>query len=114
MEDPEDQEELQAMLEQDYEFGMSLKSSIIPNAIMWFTGEVPMMGEEEFDDEEIEEDDEEDEDDDEEPQQQQSKGKKQPPKKNVQIKGEDGESSDEEFDPKKHASNPQQPECKQQ
>jgi len=110
LEDPEDQEELQAMLEQDYEFGMSLKSSIIPNAIMWFTGEVPMMEDEGFEDDVEDEEDDEDEEEEEVPV---IKGKKTSPKKKSTA-NEDGESSDEEFDPSKHSNAQQQPECKQQ
>lgn len=72
--DDADPEELQAILEDDYELGLMVKDEIIPNAVLWFTGEAAelyggMYGEDfdededEFDDEDDEEEEEEEEDD---------------------------------------------------
>ncbi|ESQ54680.1 hypothetical protein EUTSA_v10025518mg [Eutrema salsugineum] len=61
-------EELQNLMEQDYDIGSTIRDKIIPRAVSWFTGEA-MEGEEfEIDDDEeddIEEDEDEDEEDDE-------------------------------------------------
>ena len=45
-------------MEEDYEFGHLLRTDIIPNAVLWFTGEA-------VDDEDFDGDDEDDEDDEE-------------------------------------------------
>jgi len=85
------EEELQAILEDDYEMGIMIKSMIIPNAVNWYTGEVEIpedafpFGEEEDEDEEGD--------------------------------AEEFDSEEEDFDPKKvtQGGQPgQQPECKQQ
>ncbi|KAI5674358.1 hypothetical protein M9H77_14722 [Catharanthus roseus] len=59
-------EELQNLMEQDYDIGSTIRDKIIPHAVSWFTGEA---AQDEFgdmeDDEDIDEDDEEDEDEDE-------------------------------------------------
>ncbi|KAJ7520123.1 hypothetical protein O6H91_20G067600 [Diphasiastrum complanatum] len=66
--DQDTAEELQDVLENDYDIGTIIKEKIIPHAVSWFTGEA-LQGEE-FDDDEDEDDedeeDEEDEDDDDE------------------------------------------------
>ncbi|KAL3644361.1 Nucleosome assembly protein [Castilleja foliolosa] len=59
-------EELQNLMEQDYDVGSTIRDKIIPHAVSWFTGEA---AEDEFgdiEDEEDEDDDDEDEDEDEE------------------------------------------------
>ncbi|CAN6987567.1 unnamed protein product [Brassica rapa subsp. trilocularis] len=66
--DEDKAEELQNLMEQDYDIGSAIREKIIPHAVSWFTGEA-MEGEEfdiDDDDEEDEEDDEDDEDEDEE------------------------------------------------
>jgi len=52
----------ESILEADYEMGLDLKEKVIPNAVLWYTGEVPEL-EMEFDDEEEEEGEEEEEED---------------------------------------------------
>ncbi|KAJ8442925.1 hypothetical protein Cgig2_022291 [Carnegiea gigantea] len=67
-------EELQALMEQDYEIGSAIRDKIIPHAVSWFTGEavqaeefeIDQDEEEDDDDEDGEDEDEHDEDDDEE------------------------------------------------
>lgn len=47
------EEDLEALLEADYEYGVTLKEQILPNAVLYFTGEATTMsGEDEgsFDD----------------------------------------------------------------
>ncbi|RAL51124.1 hypothetical protein DM860_005480 [Cuscuta australis] len=58
-------DELQAMMEQDYEIGSTIRDKIIPHAVSWFTGEA---AQEEYglEDDEDEDDDDEDDDDEEE------------------------------------------------
>jgi len=60
-EEIEDEEELQAILESDYELGLMIRDQFIPSAVTWFTGEVPGImygeGEDEGDDEDDGEDD---------------------------------------------------------
>jgi len=83
------EEELQAMMEDDFEIGVTIRDFIISNAVNWFTGEVPRMGGGDFDDGEDDNGDEED------------------------FNSED----DEDFDPKKHAPQGkpgEKQECKQQ
>ncbi|XP_011078000.2 LOW QUALITY PROTEIN: nucleosome assembly protein 1;2 [Sesamum indicum] len=70
-------EELQNLMEQDYDIGSTIRDKIIPHAVSWFTGEAAEdeyggieddeddLDEEDEDDEEDEEEDEEDDDDEE-------------------------------------------------
>eukprot|EP01114_Cavostelium_apophysatum_P012661 TRINITY_DN288_c0_g1_i5.p3 TRINITY_DN288_c0_g1~~TRINITY_DN288_c0_g1_i5.p3 ORF type:complete len:407 (-),score=169.52 TRINITY_DN288_c0_g1_i5:33-1253(-) len=58
-EDGEGEEELQALLEEDYEIGLMLKTMLIPNAINWFTGDVDLEAFGGFADDEDGDDDEE-------------------------------------------------------
>jgi len=58
-----EEEELGEILENDYELGEVIKTQIIPNAVMWFTGEVPQI---EMSDDEGEDDGEDGDEDDEE------------------------------------------------
>jgi len=82
----EDEEEAEAAQEEDFELGMTLKEEIVPNAVLYFTGEV---GAEDDDDEEMEFGEVEDEDDDE-------------------------DEEDEDDDSAPPAQGQQQQECKQQ
>ncbi|KAL4335626.1 hypothetical protein GQ457_07G039910 [Hibiscus cannabinus] len=74
--DEDTAEELQNLMEQDYDIGSTIRDKIIPHAVSWFTGEA-IQGDEleledddedddEIDEDEDEDDDEDDEDDDEE------------------------------------------------
>ncbi|XP_048139246.1 nucleosome assembly protein 1;4-like isoform X2 [Rhodamnia argentea] len=90
--DEDTAEELQNLMEQDYDMGSAIRDKIIPHAVSWFTGEAvqdddigDIVGdedeggeedEEDEDDEDDEEDDEDDEEDDEEEEQSKSKKKK--------------------------------------
>ncbi|TMW90451.1 hypothetical protein EJD97_015680 [Solanum chilense] len=65
-------EELQGLMEQDYDIGSTIRDKIIPHAVSWFTGEAAeddfadLEDEDDEDDDEVDdEEDEEDEDDDE-------------------------------------------------
>jgi nucleosome assembly protein 1-like 1 len=96
-EDELEDEELEALLEADYEMGAAIKEQIIPNAVEWFTGEAELEFDEYEDDDEDGEDDEEDDEDDD---------------------GGEGEEDynseeDEDFTPPPPGQE-QQPECKQQ
>ncbi|KAG8376162.1 hypothetical protein BUALT_Bualt09G0034500 [Buddleja alternifolia] len=61
-------EELQNLMEQDYDVGSTIRDKIIPHAVSWFTGEAAQdeYGDMEDDDDELDEEDDEDEDEDEE------------------------------------------------
>ncbi|KAL1531008.1 Nucleosome assembly protein 1 [Salvia divinorum] len=70
--DDDKAEELQNLMEQDYDIGSTIRDKIIPHAVSWFTGEAAEGDElilsdedDEDDDDEEDEDEEEDEDDDE-------------------------------------------------
>jgi len=63
VDDDMEQDEMEAVLEADYEMGLAVKESIIPNAVMWFTGEI-QRSDSFYDDEEDEEDEEEYDEDD--------------------------------------------------
>jgi len=58
VDDEMEQDEMEAVLEADYEMGLAVRESIIPNAVMWFTGEI-QRSDSFYDDEEDDEDDEE-------------------------------------------------------
>ncbi|GLJ05668.1 hypothetical protein SUGI_0022710 [Cryptomeria japonica] len=114
--DEETAEQLQDLMEQDYDIGSTIRDKIIPHAVSWFTGEACQLDEfddgdegESDDDDEDEEDDDEDEEDD-----------------------DDDEEEDDEVEDKRRKSRPsaakkggivqrgggppgeQPPECKQQ
>jgi len=63
-EDMEEMEDEESLLEEDYQFGLEIKEALIPNAVLYFTGDIqPSFG---FDFDEGEEDEEEEEGEDEE------------------------------------------------
>ncbi|KAK8547246.1 hypothetical protein V6N13_097962 [Hibiscus sabdariffa] len=107
--DEDTAEELQNLMEQDYDIGSTIRDKIIPHAVSWFTGEAIQGDELELEDDDDDEDDEdeEDEDDDE----------------------DDEDDDDEETKPKRKSSSAQKrngraqgngqegerpPDCKQQ
>ena len=62
--DEEEMEQLQEVMEADYEMGAAIKERLIPHAVSWFTGEaaeMEMMDDEDEDDEDDDEDDDDDE-----------------------------------------------------
>ncbi|XP_055801376.1 nucleosome assembly protein 1;1 [Solanum dulcamara] len=59
-------EELQGLMEQDYDIGSTIRDKIIPHAVSWFTGEAAEDDFADLEDEDDEDDDEEDDDEDEE------------------------------------------------
>ncbi|PIN22972.1 Nucleosome assembly protein NAP-1 [Handroanthus impetiginosus] len=108
-------EELQNLMEQDYDIGSTIRDKIIPHAVSWFTGEAAQdeYGDIEDDEDEDEEDDDEDEDEDEEDEEEDEdeededevKTKKKPSaarKKSGRALGGDGQQGE------------RPPECKQQ
>lgn len=107
--DDDTAEELQGLMEQDYEIGSAIRDKIIPHAVSWFTGEAADGDEYEIDDEgdddddddeddEDEEDDEDDEDDDDES------------KKKTSSRSKKGGRAPTELGP----AGERPPECKQQ
>jgi len=95
-EDEDDYDDLQGMVEDDYELGLIFKDQIIPNAVMWFTGEAQQdlalaFGEDDDDDEEGEEG---------------GRGN--------YFEDDEDYKSDEDPDFQPDPNQPQQPECKQQ
>ncbi|XP_011077998.1 nucleosome assembly protein 1;2 isoform X2 [Sesamum indicum] len=102
-------EELQNLMEQDYDIGSTIRDKIIPHAVSWFTGEAAQdeygdieddeddLDEEDDDEEEDEEEDEEDDDDEED--EDESKTRK---KKSGRAPAGDGQQGE------------RPPECKQQ
>ncbi|KAL2229105.1 UNVERIFIED_CONTAM: Nucleosome assembly protein [Sesamum indicum] len=108
-------EELQNLMEQDYDIGSTIRDKIIPHAVSWFTGEAAQdeygdieddeddLDEEDDDEEEDEEEDEEDDDDEED--EDESKTRKKPSavrKKSGRAPAGDGQQGE------------RPPECKQQ
>ncbi|KAL0345094.1 UNVERIFIED_CONTAM: Nucleosome assembly protein 1 [Sesamum radiatum] len=61
-------EELQNLMEQDYDIGSTIRDKIIPHAVSWFTGEAAQdeYGDIEDDEDDLDEEDEDDDDEDEE------------------------------------------------
>ncbi|XP_030473485.1 nucleosome assembly protein 1;4-like isoform X1 [Syzygium oleosum] len=116
--DEDTAEELQNLMEQDYDMGSAIRDKIIPHAVSWFTGEAvqdddigDIVGdedeegeedEEDEDDEDDDEDDEDDEEDDEEEEQSKSKKSSAGSKKSGRAQG--GRTEQVE----------RPPECKQQ
>lgn len=117
--DQEMVEQLQDLLEQDYDVGSTIRDKIIPHAVSWFTGEA-LQGEDfEDDDEEGDDDDDDDEDDydededdeeededEEDDDEEEVRGRKRvvPTRKGGASKASDGQQQ----------SGEQPPECKQQ
>ncbi|KAK4774114.1 hypothetical protein SAY87_029133 [Trapa incisa] len=67
--DEDHAEDLQNLMEQDYDIGSTIRDKIIPHAVSWFTGEAIQedefeLGDEEGEDDDDEEDEDEDEDED--------------------------------------------------
>ncbi|XP_020520078.1 nucleosome assembly protein 1;4 isoform X3 [Amborella trichopoda] len=110
--DEDTAEELQNLMEQDYDIGTTIRDKIIPHAVSWFTGEA-IDGEEfegETGDEEDDDDDDEDGDDDEDEEDD-----------DVEDEDDDDEDEEEEGKSKKKAGSRQNgdqgdrpAECKQQ
>ncbi|XP_058780237.1 nucleosome assembly protein 1;4-like [Vicia villosa] len=78
-------EELQNLMEHDYDIGSTIRDKIIPHAVSWFTGEAVESdfdtdedgdGDEEGEDDDEDDDDEEDDDDDDEEEEDEGKGKR--------------------------------------
>ncbi|XP_039004889.1 nucleosome assembly protein 1;2-like isoform X2 [Hibiscus syriacus] len=91
--DEDTAEELQNLMEQDYDIGSTIRDKIIPHAVSWFTGEA-MEGDEleledddddEEDDDEIDEDDDDEEDEDEDDDDEEDEEEETKPKKKVWL-----------------------------
>lgn len=105
-------EELQALMEQDYEIGSAIRDKIIPHAVSWFTGEAAEEdGFELADDEDDEEDDEdEDEDEDEEDEDEEEEEEETKNKKKTSARSKKGGRPR----PGQDQAGERPPECKQQ
>ncbi|KAL3511671.1 hypothetical protein ACH5RR_024388 [Cinchona calisaya] len=110
--DEDTAEELQNLMEQDYDIGSTIRDKIIPHAVSWFTGEA-VQGDDfedmdEDDDEEDDEDeneegeDEEDDEEDEDKAESKSRKKSSRSKKSVRSQGQETQQTE------------RPPECKQQ
>jgi nucleosome assembly protein 1-like 1 len=121
-----DPEELQAILEDDYELGLMVKDEIIPNAVLWFTGEAAelyggMFGEDfDEDEEDFEDEDDDEEEEEEEEEAPRGRGGARPRGgrggrgARIGEVAEDYKSDeDPDFEPDQQQQG-QQPECKQQ
>ncbi|XP_010318498.2 nucleosome assembly protein 1;4 isoform X1 [Solanum lycopersicum] len=101
-------EDLQNLMEQDYDIGSTIRDKIIPHAVSWFTGEAAEGDEfediEGDDDDEDEEDEEEDDDEDDEDEEEEKSKKKSSSTVKKSGKAQAGEGQQGE----------RPPECKQQ
>ncbi|CDP03149.1 unnamed protein product [Coffea canephora] len=103
-------EELQNLMEQDYDIGSTIRDKIIPHAVSWFTGEaasdefaeIDDDDDEELDDEEEEDDEDEEEDDEDEEDDEEDDQPKNRKKKSGRVPIGDGQPGE------------RPPECKQQ
>ncbi|KAG4384838.1 hypothetical protein GLYMA_13G349200v4 [Glycine max] len=100
-------EELQNLMERDYDIGSTIRDKIIPHAVSWFTGEAAQsdfedIDEVDYDDEEGDEDEDEDEDEEEEEEEEEEK------------KGKSRSKSGGRVKPGKDQPTERPPECKQQ
>ncbi|XP_073149490.1 nucleosome assembly protein 1;2-like isoform X2 [Henckelia pumila] len=108
-------EELQNLMEQDYDIGSTIRDKIIPHAVSWFTGEAAdefddiEEEDEDLDEDDEEEDEEEEEDEDEEDEEDEEEEEERKPQKKSAARKKSGRPP---------ASDAQQgerpPECKQQ
>jgi nucleosome assembly protein 1-like 1 len=74
----EDTEQVKLSMEEDYDIGHSIRTSLIPEAVLWYTGEAieeDEDDEEDYEEEGSEDEDEEDEDEEEEEEEEPKKGK---------------------------------------
>eukprot|EP00244_Chara_vulgaris_P007151 TRINITY_DN267_c0_g1_i1.p1 TRINITY_DN267_c0_g1~~TRINITY_DN267_c0_g1_i1.p1 ORF type:complete len:369 (+),score=102.86 TRINITY_DN267_c0_g1_i1:335-1441(+) len=101
--DEEEAEQLQEIMEEDYEVGAAIREKLIPHAVSWFTGEA-VQEEDEEDDEGDEEDDEDDDDEDDD-------GEDEDEAPAARKKGGDAKSSKSKTG---KAGEDQPPDCKQQ
>eukprot|EP00899_Mesostigma_viride_P009001 jgi/Mesvir1/18101/Mv09398-RA.2 len=113
--DEQEAEELQDLMEGDYEVGAVLKDKIIPDAVSWFTGEALQGGDYDDlddgdDDEDYDEDEEDDEEEEESEEEEEKRGKggKGGAKNKKEGKGRDGKNGEGA------PAEEQPPECKQQ
>ena len=91
----EEEEKITLSMEEDYDIGHTIRTAIIPEAVLWFTGEAIDEDDEDYEEEDgdEEEDDDEDEDDDDDDEEEppkrgnQQKGKKPVPKGGLASKG---------------------------
>ena len=60
----EDHEPVRLNMEEDYDIGHAIRTSLIPEAVLWYTGEAVDDDDEDDDEEEEEDEEEEDEDED--------------------------------------------------
>lgn len=110
--DEETAEELQNLMEQDYDVGSTIRDKIIPHAVSWFTGEA-IQGEDfedledDEDDEDIDEDEDEDEDEEEEDEDEEEDTSKSKKKSSGQKKAARALAGDAQ-------QGERPPECKQQ
>jgi len=116
-EDEEDEDEEKRNphldLEEDYEIAHAIRTSLLPEAVLWYTGEnleedMSFEGDEEEDDDEEEEDDEDDEDDEDAPELVSQK-----PTKGRGAKGSRGVQGPKGVPPAPTADGEKPPECKQ-
>ncbi|XP_073387389.1 nucleosome assembly protein 1;2 isoform X2 [Physcomitrium patens] len=110
--DQEMVEQLQDLLEQDYDVGSTIRDKIIPHAVSWFTGEA-LQGEDfEDDDEEGDDDDDDDEDDYDEDEDDEEEDEDEEDDDEEEVRGRKGGAS--KASDGQQQSGEQPPECKQQ
>lgn len=116
--DQETAEELQDLMEQDYDVGSTIRDKIIPHAVSWFTGEA-LQGEdyEDDDDEEGDDDDEDEEEDDDEEDDDEDEDEDDDDEEEVQGRkrvAPAAKGGAHKASAGQHQSGEQPPECKQQ
>ncbi|KAH1145145.1 hypothetical protein GYH30_041122 [Glycine max] len=104
-------EELENLMEHDYDIGSTIRDKIIPHAVSWFTGEAAQsdfedIDEDDYEDEEGDDDDDEDEDEDEDGEDEEEKKGKSKSKSKLQSGGRAIPGKDQPME--------RPPECKQQ
>merc|ERR1739848_864573 len=62
--DDEEEPDIEQIMEQDHEIAERIKSSLVPFAVRWYTGEARPESDDEWDDEDSEEEDDDDDDED--------------------------------------------------
>jgi len=108
--DEEDEDMMELLMEHDYDIGVSIRDSLIPFAVRWYTGEARVDDEYDEEEEEEEEDDDDYDDDDDDEEDEPAPKKKPQPKK----KGCGGGSAGGEKRTVQAGNQPKPEECKQQ
>lgn len=108
-EEEDDKEPIKLSMEEDYDIGHAIRTSVIPEAVLWFTGEA--VEDEDFDEDDDEDEEDDEDDDDEEESEEEEPAQK--PKKGKAGNKKQGGFAGGNSNPNGAGAGGEQPECKQ-